>query len=239
MPGGVGGDVVKGFYIIKDHPQNRMGAGISVLLDRVLGLYAMIIMALFALILNFKDVLLSSQLLLIFKATLVLFIVFNIAVVLALSSRFNQWGWKSFLEGSAIGRKLISAYNAVHYYSHNLKTLVKAIVLSLMAQTIAVIIMWQIGGVLSFESVSWKQYLSVVPLGFMVTAIPISPAGVGVGQMAFYFLFNLYLGYESQVGPSVITGFQLLNFLLGLFGIIFFIQRKSSLQEIETANVGS
>ena len=32
--------------------------------------------------------------------------------------------------------------------------------------------------------------LLIFPFGFLATVLPISPAGVGVGQMAFYYLFE-------------------------------------------------
>lgn len=235
MPGGVGGDVVKAYYIVKENPKNRMGAGITVLLDRVFGLYAMTVLAIVALCINYSQVERSNQLLLILKSCFIFFVVFNLALLLALSSRFSSLGWKNWFLHFSLGRKLVSAYDAVHSYSQNLISLVSAVFLSLIAQSISVMIIWRLGVALSFDDVSLSTYLSVVPLGFMVTAVPISPAGVGVGQMAFFFLFNLFLGHESQVGPSVITAFQIFNFLLGLLGILFFIQRKSSLHDIEVA----
>jgi uncharacterized protein (TIRG00374 family) len=233
MPGGVGGDVVKAFYIVKDHPRNRMGAGMSVLLDRVMGLYAMLLLAIVSLFFHYAEVVANSQLKMIFQSLVVLFVGFNFGLGLALSDRFRQAGWMRYIENSNVGQKLISAYEAIHSYSKNQKILVRSVVLSLITQIFTILLMAWLGFQLGFTETSLGMYFSVVPLGFMVTAIPISPAGVGVGQMAFFFLFNLFMGHESQVGPTVITAFQVLNFILGLLGIWFFIQRKSSLKEVE------
>ncbi len=46
MPGGVGGDVVKSFYFHKDHPSSKVIALTSVLIDRVMGLYVMLLVGL-------------------------------------------------------------------------------------------------------------------------------------------------------------------------------------------------
>lgn len=238
MPGGVGGDVVKAFYIVKDHPKNRMGAGMSVLLDRVMGLYAMLILAIVSMLVNFEQVSSNPQLGLIMRSLEVIFVLFTLGLVLAFSKKFRSWGWQNWLNSFALGKKLVSAYEAVYSYSHNLGILVGTIILSLAAQILAIVLIWWLGTNLGFQDVPMAIYFSVVPLGFIVTAVPISPAGVGVGQMAFFFLFNLFLGVESQVGPTVITAFQLLNFILGLSGVWFFIQRKSSLKEVE-GSVGS
>ncbi len=233
MPGGVGGDVVKAFYIVKDHPQNRMGAGMSVLLDRVMGLYAMLLLAIISLCFHYSEVMANPQLKMILQSLVVLFIGFSLALSLALSDQFRQAGWKKYLENTRIGRKFLSAYEAIHSYSQYRKILFQAVVLSLITQVLAISLIAWLGFQLGFAETPLSIYFSVVPLGFMVTAIPISPAGVGVGQMAFFFLFNLFMGYESQVGPTVITAYQVLNFILGLSGVWFFIQRKSSLKEVE------
>lgn len=233
MPGGVGGDVVKAFYIVKDHPHNRMGAGISVLLDRVMGLYAMILLAITSLMFHYSEVMINSQLKAILQGLVALFVLFTVGLLLAFSNQFRQWGWKKYLESSKVGQKIISAYEAIHSYSQHRKILVQTVILSLITQILVIFLIAWLGSQLGFTETSLGVYFSVVPLGFMVTAIPISPAGVGVGQMAFFFLFNLFIGHESQVGPTVITAYQVLNFILGLMGVWFFIQRKSSLQEVE------
>lgn len=238
MPGGVGGDVVKAFYIVKDHPRNRMGAGMSVLLDRVMGLYAMLILAIISMAVNFDQVSANTHLLLILKSLGVIFVGFTMGLTLAFSEKFRSWGWQAQLAKYRFGAKLVSAYEAIYSYSHDLGILATTVVLSLFAQAVAILLIWWLGVNLGFEGVGLGTYFSVVPLGFIVTAVPISPAGVGVGQMAFFFLFNLFLGAESQVGPTVITAFQLINFVLGLSGIWFFLQRKSSLKEVESV-VGS
>jgi uncharacterized protein (TIRG00374 family) len=235
MPGGVGGDVVKAFYIVKDHPRNRMGAGMSVLLDRVMGLYAMLLLAIVSLLINLEAVEANPQLLLITKGLMAGLVVFTLALGLALSERFRQWGWQKWLNKNSFGTKLVSAYEAIYSYSHHLSVIGWAILLSLLSQVLAIVLIWWLGENLGFDGIPIGLYFAVVPIGFMVTAVPISPAGVGVGQMAFFFLFNLFLGHESQVGPAVITAFQVLNFLLGLSGIWFFVQRKSAWKEVEGA----
>jgi len=233
MPGGVGGDVVKAFYLVKDHPRNRMGAGMSVLLDRVMGLYAMLLLAITSLSFHYSSVIDNPQLKFIFQSMIIAFIGFTFGLALALSDQFRQAGWKKYIEHSKIGKKLISAYEAVHSYSKHRKILVRSVILSLITQIFAILLMAWLGYQLGFTETTLGTYFSVVPLGFMVTAIPISPAGVGVGQMAFFYLFNLFMGHESQVGPTVMTAYQVLNFILGLVGVWFFIQRKSSLKEVE------
>jgi hypothetical protein len=56
--------------------------------------------------------------------------------------------------------------------------------------------------------------------------LPIAPAGIGVGQVAFLFLFKFYLGKETPLGPTAATAMQVFSFAWGLVGAIFYLQRK-------------
>jgi glycosyltransferase 2 family protein len=74
-----------------------------------------------------------------------------------------------------------------------------------------------------------------VPLGFIIMALPISVAGVGIGQAAFFFLFKAYTGHESQIGPNGITAYQLLQLALGLIGAVMYLQRRKALNPVAVA----
>lgn len=235
VPGGVGGDVIKGFYIVKENPGKRMGAGMSVLMDRVLGLYALVILCLIFLVVDWSRIQENTQLIMIGNSIVLVFVLFTVGLALAFSDRFRASGWQKFFHQSSIGHKLLAAYEAVHAYGKSLREVYWSIVISLVAQLVVVLTHIFVGRVTGFV-VPWEAYLFVLPLGFMVTAVPISPAGVGVGQMAFYFLFNLYLGEKSQVGPTLATIFQVLQFMLSVFGAFYFVRRKSEIRESHVAS---
>ncbi len=89
---------------------------------------------------------------------------------------------------------------------------------------------------MQLSDVHWQAYFFVVPIGQMLTAIPISPAGVGVGQAAFYFLFNIYLGHQSQLGPTVMTVGQVMMFGFGIIGAYFYLRRRGSQSSMKEAS---
>jgi uncharacterized membrane protein YbhN (UPF0104 family) len=67
--------------------------------------------------------------------------------------------------------------------------------------------------------------LLVFPFGFLATILPISPAGVGVGQAAFLYLFDKVAG-NGEFGVLTITYFQAVQFLVGLLGGLLFVLYK-------------
>lgn len=228
VPGGVGGDLVKAFYFSKDHPESKMAAATSVLMDRILGLYAMIVMALLAMLFDWQRVQSISALSLLWWIILGLFTAATLGLALVFSQKiYDRGSFKRRLTKLPLHHKTLRIYESLHLYGRSYKKLLGSILISLMAQSFSIIFMILAGHASGLSSeLPWATYFLVGPLGFMATAIPISPAGVGVGQAAFYFLFNLYTGHATDLGPSVITAYQVAQFLFGLLGAFFYMQRK-------------
>jgi len=70
---------------------------------------------------------------------------------------------------------------------------------------------YQMGRLLAEPGATWNAIMFAVPMGFVVSAVPIAPAGVGVGQVAFLYLFQTYMGNSSSFGaipspPSTLAG---------------------------------
>lgn len=64
-------------------------------------------------------------------------------------------------------------------------------------------------------------------VGFLISSIPITPASVGVGQAAFYYVTNVLLTQQSNFGPAVITIYQGTSLAWGLVGGIIYLQLRS------------
>lgn len=233
MPGGVGGDVVKAYYFAKENPGTRMVAATSVLMDRVLGLFAMVIMALVVMLYDLDHVMGVSTLRTLFIVIVALFFAFLIGLSLVFSAVLYE---KGFLKGllyklpvpNSLTAKLIKLYESMHLYGKNNKRMLLILLLSVISQTCCIFFLILAGYAAGFPEVPVKTYFLVAPLGFMATAIPISPAGVGVGQAAFYFLFNIYTGKSSDLGPTVITAYQVGTFALSMIGAFYYMRRKDT-----------
>ena len=232
IPGAIGGDVVKAFYLTKDHPKRKIEAVTTVAMDRLLGLYAMAMLALMAILLDLNLVLTNLRMQ---WVALIIFALF-LAMSLFFISAFSSWlksrpVFQIRLARLPAGATFLGLYESVHAYRAHWPVLGKTLLISLAAQFVAVFFMWVVGQALGYREVSPITYLFAVPIGFMLSALPLSPAGVGVGQMAFLFLFSLHLGTSSEVGPAVITVFQIALFAWGLVGAVFYLRRKQGPQK--------
>jgi hypothetical protein len=71
---------------------------------------------------------------------------------------------------------------------------------------------------------TWAIYVAV-PLGLLVTAVPIAPAGVGTGHAAFSWLF-LLMG--SHAGANVFSLHVLFQLIFGALGGLVYLRHRSS-----------
>jgi glycosyltransferase 2 family protein len=223
IPGGVGGDVVKSFYVAKDNPTARLKSVVTIAMDRLLGLFSMLVMAIAVMVWDFKQVSQQEQLLLLLKFLVLIFVVFCLFWAVVFSRRVYRHGRIiSFLSKLPAGKKLGSIYTSFSEYGAIKKAFFKSIFISFLAQFVLVGFFIYVGEIVGMGDVPWSVYFFVVPVGFMVNAIPITPAGVGVGQAAFYFLFNVAINQQTHLGSTAITAFQIVSFCIGLIGAVFY-----------------
>ncbi len=225
IPGGVGGDVIKSYYIAKENPERRLRAVLTIAMDRLLGLFSMLLMAIAAMFLVLEKTLTQPVLFLIFKILLFIFVSFMVAWSLVFSKRIFDSGFvQKFLIKLPKSEFFLKIYSSFGEYRHQKLAFFKAIILSFLAQAISIFYFVYLGQHLGFAEIPLTTYFFAVPVGFMITAIPISPAGVGVGQAAFLFLFNtISSAAPNSVGALIITGFQIFSFIFSMFGAIFYI----------------
>ncbi|MDG0815743.1 lysylphosphatidylglycerol synthase transmembrane domain-containing protein [Bdellovibrio svalbardensis] len=236
MPGGVGGDVIKGYYFARQNPGSKVVAVTSILMDRVMGLFAMILMALLVMVYDMDHITHVPSLMTLFWFILALFLGFSVALAMVFSQQLYKKNiLKKAINLLPLSEKFLKLYESMHLYGRQGKRILWVILLSLITQSCAILFLYLVGITAGYNDISLKTYFLVAPLGFMATAIPISPAGVGVGQAAFYFLFNIYNGKTSDLGPTTITAFQVGTFLVSLLGAFFYLRFKghSEISDLE------
>jgi uncharacterized protein (TIRG00374 family) len=228
MPGSVGGDVIKAYYIAQEQPGTKLRAATSVLMDRIVGLFALGLIALVAVLANAKTILASAALrpLAFFIFSLVTgFIVF---FLLGFSGRVKDHALTvKFLNSIPGGKILDRIYEAIHSFKDGKKEFILGVILSLFVQSLNIICFFIIARTLNFENATLGALFFVVPIGLIATAIPLSPGGIGVGQAVFFTLFSWYGGVAPSLGPTLITIYQVVQGALSLIGALLYFMRKN------------
>jgi glycosyltransferase 2 family protein len=229
VPGGVGGDVIKAFYVAKGNPLAKTKAVVTVAMDRLLGLYTMLAMAISVMILNFNEVHAHKELTLILTALISIASLFSIFWIIIFSKRLSSLQFlKTIISKLPHSQRFLKTFVSFSEYAENKNLLFKAMGISLVAQVFSILVFYMAGYYLGFVEIPISLYFFVVPIGFMVTAIPISPAGVGIGQAAFYYLFNLASGKTTTVGSATVTSSQILMLFYAVLGAWYYINLKKT-----------
>ncbi len=227
MPGGVGGDVVKGYYLLQDHPQQRVAGAVSIFMDRVVGFFMMVATAFIAIFFNLETVSASPQLRAISFGVVFFFVAFLLFFAICFSNVLkNPMLAKLVFHKLPGGHLFKQIYEILHSYRKSPMSLFHACWISLFSQGASVILVMMVGHAMQVELPA-SVYLFLVPIGLVAQALPVAPAGIGVGQAAFFFLFNLFLKGESQLGPIAVTTSQIMSFGIGVIGAFFYLRRKS------------
>ena len=196
-------------------------------MDRVIGFFVMIGTAFVALIFSWGVVQNDVQLKSVALGVTLLFIGFLVFFFLSFSTLLQKSALSRLLfEKLPGGSKIKEVYEALHSYRHSPGSFLLAIALSVVNQLLMVGFVYAIAQAMGETTIPISAYFFLVPVGTVVSALPISPAGIGVGQAAFFFLFNHYLGRRSEIGPTSVTVMQMINLAWGFVGLYYYLSRK-------------
>jgi uncharacterized membrane protein YbhN (UPF0104 family) len=236
FPGYISGDILRGFYVsrraseyggIGDHtePASRVvppAVVASIVLDRIAGLVPLFALCLIGLtglssslaypighrVLLSVGALAAIGLL----APLLLFLLtYRRAQPEALLGRLVRW--------PRLAQFASSFYEGAHRYARNLRLIRKILAFSFLNQGLAIASFILFGSALRIEA-PLMSYFLLVPLGLLVTAVPVSPAGLGVGQVAFLGLFHLV---GTSQGANLFTLYMASYIVINLTGALLYL----------------
>lgn len=220
LPGAVSGDLVKAFYISRTQPNQKMKAALSVLIDRVLGLYSMLLMSFFSSVFVFQNTSdNSSPLIKLIESSWIVLAIASLGLGALFSLPMSK------LPVVRNIKKLKSLLDSLYELGRTPQVILSSMALSIMGQMLTMVFFYWIAPYFGFN-VSFWTCLFCVPLGFIVMAIPISPAGIGVGQLAFYKLFDALEPGAGDAGALAITSFQAFQLIWGVIGAYVYIRYK-------------
>lgn len=240
MPGSVGGDLIKAWYIAGQQPQNKTKAVFTVLLDRVIGLAVIIFYA--AVTLAFYSGWLKErpQLQILAYSIWAFSALSIIGALLFFASKGRPNGLSQrLLNRVSRFKRLHTITEALLLYRKHTGTVVIAIGLSALS-ILGTTLLFSIQGSSSGIQMDLAHYFFVVPIGITVSAVPLLPGGIGVGQVAFYTIFQ-WTGANPEQGATLCTLMQVYTLVFNFCGGIFYLKYKRQPQPTsasDTPNLG-
>ncbi len=215
MPGSVGGDLLKAWYVTK-HTERRFEGALSVVVDRVVGLATTLLIAAAAAVYilvveghftvrddpgtgaarRSPESLLSPM----FWVGVALIVLFLASL---LYPRSRAWlkrlanrlatDWRSWV---ARGKK------AAAVYCSKPLTILWTILLTVVGQGVVVVTFWYLGGQLGIKA-GLAYYLLIFPATWVLGAVPISIAGLGVLEGSMAVLFVVLTGADLEAAKAL------------------------------------
>jgi uncharacterized protein (TIRG00374 family) len=223
VPGNVGGDVLKALYVARDaEPEKRTGIFLTVFADRLLGLGGLAVMAMVVTVARgprlWNDPLLRPMAALVglLGAATVLG---PAALVLVMKTHGDKI--ERILGGtSRIAKLLGQLVAALRLMSARPRALAGALGVAMIYHAAVMGYFTLLTGAVSGQDASYSTIATVFPLGLLTIVLPISPAGMGVGHVAFDKLFAaIGLSGGANVFNVFIIG-QIAPCLLGAFAYL-------------------
>ncbi len=214
LPGITGGDLPKALMVVRENPGRRADALASVVIDRLVGLWSLVLLACGVIWMTGEgfDVLRlpSAAAFGLLSTAMVLVLLPGPRRVMRMDSLISR------LPQAERIKKLEHA--ALLYRGHGIELVVSVLLsfgnhLSVIAATYA--ISQAFGSSLDFETL-----VGVVAVANLITALPLSPGGWGVGEAAFGTLFKL-VGSAVSLGVAISVTYRLCTVALGLAGGVF------------------
>ncbi len=211
LPTSIGGDAVRVLDMASQGFRKR-DALYGIVLDRVLGLAALMFLNLLAYV--FNPDLLPVQ---VYHVTLVLVATGAIAVVFVVSLKYLPW-LDRYPKLSIV--KAISARLHQAFLFNRVLLLISSLLIPLLAMLVFYITGWALS--LQYDLVT---YFVIVPPAIYLTIIPISLAGWGVREGALVGLFSLIGADKSAIlAMSIIYGFTLI--IVSLPGLAIYLKGR-------------
>lgn len=220
--GVVGGDLLKAIFIAREQSGRKTEAVASVIIDRVIGLYALFLMAGVAFLLSDLS---QPQVLRVCQATVILAIGGTCGLALLLVPGVTDLRlWNQLTGIPKLGGFIGRAISAVKMYRRKRLVLAASLVMSLGAHALSTLSVYFVACGLPGESPTLGTHFVIVPIAMVANAIPL-PGGLGAFEAALDFLYRgvAEVGFASERGFVVALGYRLITMLLGLIGVYYYV----------------
>lgn len=244
MPGAVGGDPFKIYYVAEHAPPGKkVEAGTTVFLDRLVGLFTLCTIVFASVLLQpllgrgddvFREVVarLGERLGPLARPLGGLAIGGLLGVTVILHPRVPK---PRFL-ARAMERLLTAGgarvWGTLVHATRRRGALVAAFIASCFSHTATILAFYVVGHALGDE-LDLPRYFLLVPVGLMVQAVPGPPGGLGVGEAAFATLFAIATRSSATVAGTVCMVWHLVIYGYNLVGGVAYLLHQRRLKGAE------
>ncbi len=230
IPGGTGGDVVKLFYLLKETAGQRTAALLSVLVDRLIGLIALIVLAAFFTTARWRWLMSTAET---SQYVWLVFIVLGASILgLAFSFIVSGFGLVHRLPARMPGReRLAELALAYNLYGRAWKPSLAAFALSIAVHLLHIATFYC--AALAFSTPDSRvptagEFFSIAPIVNTIVSLPISLGGIGVREGLFQIFLGKLCGVSDAIAVVISSTGYALTLFWGLVGAAIYLAYRPS-----------
>ncbi|MFZ4774102.1 MAG: lysylphosphatidylglycerol synthase transmembrane domain-containing protein [Terrimicrobiaceae bacterium] len=225
--GSTGGDVIKMFFIMKEAPDKKAGALLSVFIDRVVGVLALATVSVAVIVPRFGSLWSHDKtragiltVALILGASLAFILLAWVVDRLKLTSKLPHW--------LPMHAKITEAAAAFSQYGKAGGAVTVAFLLSIPAHLL-IFSTFYFGARAFNSTLSLLSIYCVMPIVSTVTALPISLGGAGLREGLFQEILGSLYGTSKAIATVIsLSGFLMVVFWSLVGGLFYLLYRSSS-----------
>lgn len=236
--GSVGGDLFKAVFIAREHPERKTEAVATIILDRFIGLYGILILASVVMLnidlAQFGER--AEQLAAIrwftWTATGVVSLMF---VALLLPFFLRGPIVEKFCNIPRLGPTIRKLVDAALVYRQQRDVLWMCILLTIGIHCLMVLVFYFCSRALPNEAPPLLSQFAIVPIGMLCGAIPLPGGGLGAFEAVMEFLYaQISPVTPAPVGQGLLIAltYRVLTILVGLIGVGYYLRRRKEVDEV-------
>ncbi|MHC4941836.1 MAG: lysylphosphatidylglycerol synthase transmembrane domain-containing protein [Planctomycetota bacterium] len=224
IPGQTGGDLIRAYYLAKENKGRKTDSIISVLVDRGLGITALACIGAVVIPTDIKT----------FGPAAAVIYGFVGAVGLGSLVYFSK-RLRKFFKLDRIMKKLPfqdlfrKIDRSIFLYRYRKPSLFICFMISFVIHLVIILAVWILGKGLGID-LPIHYYMAFIPIIFIISSLPLTPSGWGVGEALFVYFFYNFAGVEPVLALALSLVFRANATLQSILGGVFLLMEKERLK---------
>ncbi|MDX2112988.1 MAG: lysylphosphatidylglycerol synthase transmembrane domain-containing protein [Alphaproteobacteria bacterium] len=230
LPGGAGGDALRAYYLSRHIPKSLTKILLSLILDRLVGLLALVFLAVVALFwlmmhgqMPARLALFSQMVVWLFIAGMMAFVA-GMIMILPLQRVVRRFYRR---RRTAFWRRLLQLFGVLRMVRASYWRILLCMAVSLPVHGLTLLGFAMLAHSMDIGNLSAAAYAVSVCFAMLANAVPITPGGIGVGEGAFAY-FGHALSSENAEYATVFLAYRCIIVLFSLSGLWSFLRWRRS-----------
>ncbi len=230
--GSVGGDLFKAVFIAREQPGRRVEAVATVVVDRAIGLYALLLVTTAATFFLRSETM-TPELTGLCRGVYIATGLGGLGIALLLLPGFTTSPFAEALTRlPKLGTVFARLIGAVRMYRARPGLLVTVLVQSLGTHVLITASVYCLANALYPQTATFIEHLVMVPLAMVAGALPFTPAGFGALELAMEKLYQIVPSTPGPPGVIVALAFRLVTIAMAAVGVVYYWTSRREIVEV-------